>query len=78
MKVYSVVHVSMPSEDCMFFFGFNDAPTIAFDNLEAAEETATDYARRHPGETFWVIKGEPSAAYRVEPAPVAVVDMASS
>jgi hypothetical protein len=78
MKVYSVVCPQCESQDLTLLGGFTDAPERAFSCVEQAREVAAEYARLHPGETFWVVEGVPAAAFRVEPAEVTVVEMASS
>lgn len=78
MKVYAVVCPQIVSDGFALLGGFDDAMVVAFDRLPAAQEAATNYARLYPGETFWVVEGEPTAAYRVERAPVAVIDMVTS
>lgn len=74
MRVYTVCSAASPETLDSFtcFMGREDAPLVVVQERDLAEKLARDFARRHPGETFFVAEGDLIASYLAEPLPVTV------
>lgn len=70
MRVYTVCCGTIRLDHLSVFGGMDGAPVSVVTDREQADGLAIEYARKHPGETFYVVEGELRASYQAELLPV--------